>query len=94
MRVEVSFAERAGYSGVADEEGGEEAVHALKMGGGPEEPLGVDESRGEVFRGDTGKIRPISEKIADDGLVFLRCNSADAVDEAAARPDAVRGASE
>jgi len=41
MGVAVSFAERVGHSGVADEKGGEEAVHALKMGGGPEE--GVDQ---------------------------------------------------
>ncbi len=50
MEVEVSFAERAGHSSVADEEGGEEAVHSLKVGGGPEIPLGVDERRGKVCR--------------------------------------------
>ena len=44
MEVEVSFAERAGHSGVADEDGGEEAVHAVAVGEGLEE--GVDQPRG------------------------------------------------
>jgi len=44
MGVEGSFAEKAGHSGGADEDGSEEAVRALKMGRGSE--AGVHQPRG------------------------------------------------
>ena len=42
-----SLHQMAGLSGGTDKQGSEEAVHSLKVGGGPEIPLGVDEHRGK-----------------------------------------------
>jgi len=44
------FTRITGVSAEADEQGGEKAVHSLKVGGSPEISLGIDERRGNVFR--------------------------------------------
>jgi len=67
------------------------------MGEGPEEACWIDELRWNPscdWRFDERKIGTAVKKILNDGFVFFRRNGADAVDEAAARPDAIRGASE
>ena len=62
-----------------------------RWGARPEESSGVDERRGERSRGYQLEIGMIFKKFSDDHLVFLRGDGADAVDEAAARTDVLRG---